>query len=146
MNTPSNSNAITPIIGLFMSDVFQFAQDAVMDVAEETGMSPAEYATTLIVVVLTPDALVAAMIGDGMVIIEDESGEYSCLFDLPKHEYANQVTPITSQRCQDELQVKIVGYTSSISVHHHRWFASLVLRPEDAHSTSALFPDDAFLV
>ena len=105
--------------GLFMSDVFQFAQDAVMDVAEETDMSPAEYATTLIVVVLTPDALVAAMIGDGMVIIEDESGEYSCLFDLPKHEYANQVTPITSQRCQDELQVKIVDTTSSISVHYH---------------------------
>ena len=92
---------------LFIYTAFEQARSAIIDVAKARRISVKQFATTLTVVILTPQLTIGGMVGDGMAIVEYATGNYACLFELPKREYANQMVPITSSRALEVLQIAI---------------------------------------
>ncbi len=86
-------------------NAYQSAVDSIRERAGTSGASMSEYATTLSVAVVTDELVIGAMVGDGMMVVEDSQGEFGCFFALPKREYANQVVSITSAQGPAELQI-----------------------------------------
>lgn len=84
---------------------YQAAVVSIQAEATKKGISVSEYATTLTVGVITDTFVIGAMVGDGMMVVEDMHGQFSCVFALPKREYANQVVAITSAHGPDALQI-----------------------------------------
>jgi hypothetical protein len=88
-----------------LRSAYQSAFNSIQERAEKEQVHIREYATTLTVAVITNELVVGAMVGDGMMVVEDIQGEFSCFFSLPKREYANQVVSITSAQGPKELQI-----------------------------------------
>jgi len=88
-----------------LRNTYQAAVDGIQVEATRKGISVSEYATTLTVGVITDTLVIGAMVGDGMMVVEDMHGQFSCVFALPKREYANQVVAITSAHGPDALQI-----------------------------------------
>jgi hypothetical protein len=88
-----------------LRNAYQAAVDSIQAKATREGVSASDYATTLTVGVITDTFVIGAMVGDGMMVVEDMRGEFSCVFELPKREYANQVVAITSPHGPDALQI-----------------------------------------
>ena len=84
---------------------YQSAFNCIQDKAKKERVHIHEYATTLTIAVITNELVVGAIVGDGMMVVEDMHGEFSCFFSLPKREYANQVVAITSAQGPDALQI-----------------------------------------
>ena len=92
------------------------ARGALEKRAADDGVALRELATTLIVVATRGDGLAIAHIGDGAVVAEDGSG--LLLVSAPgESEYANEVTPLTSQDWKDSLRiVSLVAGIRSLAV------------------------------
>jgi Protein phosphatase 2C len=81
--------------------------------AKEMSCEPKDLSCTLLVVVATPQWLVAMQIGDGFIVIRqpdlnDELSEYKLLFQPTKGEYANQTTFITASNAREVMQCAVV--------------------------------------
>jgi hypothetical protein len=72
------------------------ARDAVLEQAAVRGETPRELASTLILVVATPELAAAAQIGDGAALLKSDSGELISLTRPPSDEYINQTTFLIS--------------------------------------------------
>jgi hypothetical protein len=71
-------------------------RDAVFAEAARSGLDPASYASTLLLVVMAADGGAAAQVGDGVIVAREEDGPWRWLF-WPQHgEYANTTTFLTS--------------------------------------------------
>lgn len=88
-----------------LRSAYQSAFNSIQQKAEKERVHIHKYATTLTIAVITNELVVGAMVGDGMMVVEDMQGEFSCFFSLPKREYANQVVSITSDQGPKELQI-----------------------------------------
>ncbi len=74
--------------------------------ARTRGRSVREFATTLLLVTCARGIIAAAQIGDGAVVVSDESGGYS-LFTTPQRgEYANETVFLVSRNALDSMQLK----------------------------------------
>lgn len=87
-------------------NAFHAARHELHHMAECNDVSVNDFATTLILVILTPNYVIAAMVGDGMGIAELSDGRFKPMFRLPQREYANQMVSITSPQAFDELQIQ----------------------------------------
>lgn len=72
------------------------ARDAVETEAAARQVSAHELAATLILVIVRPELIAAAQVGDGATVIADESGKLIGLTLPPLEEYINETTFITS--------------------------------------------------
>jgi len=73
----------------FVRDAVEIARAEIMDAADASGLSPRDYATTLLVVVIDGERGVAAQIGDGVIVQRNEVAGWRWVF-WPQHgEYAN---------------------------------------------------------
>ena len=86
--------------------------------ARRRNISVRDLATTLILVIWTRGILAAAQIGDGAVVVSDESGGYS-LFTTPQRgEYANETVFLVSENALDSLQIR----TETLKAHRIAMF------------------------
>lgn len=67
-----------------------------------------EFATTLILMVFTPDLVVGGMVGDGTGIIKDAKENIFCIFTPQKGEYANQAYFLTAPQVLNRIEVQCV--------------------------------------
>lgn len=73
--------------------------------AQETRCELQDLACTLITFIATPDWLLAGQIGDGFIVVRDQTGTYQLLSQTQKGEYWNETTFVTSATAQEELQI-----------------------------------------
>ena len=82
------------------------ARSALHREARRRGRNVRDFATTLILSISAGDFLATAQIGDGAVVVSDQSGRYS-LFTTPQRgEYANVTQFLTSADALDSLELK----------------------------------------
>jgi hypothetical protein len=65
------------------------ARDAVLARAEADGEEVGSYAATLLLVLASPDGGTALQIGDGVIVLGEETGEWRWVFWPERGEYAN---------------------------------------------------------
>lgn len=82
------------------------ARSSVQAEARARGGSVRDFATTLLLVICAPDVIGAAQIGDGAVVVSDESGGYSPFTTPQRGEYANETVFLVSRNALDSMQLK----------------------------------------
>lgn len=85
------------------------ARSSLEDEARRIGANVRDMSATLLLVVCARDTMAAAQIGDGAVVVSDESGESGefRLFTTPQRgEYANVTIFLVSRNALDSLEVK----------------------------------------
>ena len=80
---------------------------AIDDAARRAEAPADEFATTLLLCVLTPRALYAAQIGDGAIVAVVDR-EYQVLCAAPRSEFLNETTFVTSRNARDTMATRIV--------------------------------------
>ena len=82
------------------------ARSCLEDEARRIGANVRDLSGTLLLVICAREAMAAAQIGDGAVVVSDESGEYR-LFTTPQRgEYANVTVFLVSRNALSSLEVK----------------------------------------
>lgn len=87
-----------------MRDVFRTARETILQLAEESGVKPREFACTLAAAAVSPGVLVTGLVGDGVIIFRDSSGELFCATRLQRGEYANETHFLVEE---DALEVAV---------------------------------------
>ena len=88
-------------------EALRTARYAVEAEAEIRGVPPSDLATTLILLVTTPDVTAVAQIGDGAAIFEDEGGALHALTTPQNGEYANETTFLVSPNALEKVQTTV---------------------------------------
>jgi hypothetical protein len=96
-----------------MLDAFETARAEVLQMAEETGESPREYATTLTCVAADTDRLAVAQIGDGAVVADHGEGLFSAT-RLQRGEYANETHFLTEDGALDQVVVDVFDHPAQL--------------------------------
>jgi serine/threonine protein phosphatase PrpC len=121
----ATETAITALVGLLqdagpahpkawqsvMHAAFVAASAALATLAGDTGAAMRDFATTLTLVAATPDAFVAAQIGDGVVVAEGADGEYFLATTPQRGEYANEVALLTAPDAVERMEVSVFPAT-----------------------------------
>ena len=94
-------------------DVFEAARHEIAIHAQENGLTTHDYATTLAFAVYVPGFLLVGQIGDGFIVIHDNSGNLQILIEPQRGEYANEVLPLTSKDALSGAQIVI--YTNELT-------------------------------
>lgn len=84
-----------------LTETLADAKMALGSEAKARSLPSSDLATTLIVVVATPDLVAAVQIGDGAVISVDEGGGMLCVTRPPAGEYLNETVFLTSSEALD---------------------------------------------
>jgi hypothetical protein len=83
------------------------AQSAVLAEATARCCQPRHLATTLILLVATPEGVVALQIGDGASVVGDRHGNPMALTVPQNGEYANETTFLTSPEALSTVQIQL---------------------------------------
>ena len=75
-------------------------------IAKAHGHPLGDLATTLALVLATPDGLWAAQVGDGTVVVADPDGSLTAIADGEREEYLNETTFLTSKNWRDACTVE----------------------------------------
>ncbi len=91
---------------------FQKAMERVLrvlrDAAQEKNYCLDDLASTLLMFIATPDWIAAMQIGDGLLVIQPQAGDYQLVFMPDKGEFANQTTFVTSSDALNSMQVRVI--------------------------------------
>lgn len=98
---PKNNAQVEAMFGNVLDQVLKTLTQR----AKCEGYSIEDLACTLLVFVATPEWLAAMQIGDGLIVVRPQNGNYELLFMPDKGEYANVTTPITAASAKQEMQV-----------------------------------------
>lgn len=92
-----------------LRDALRTARAAVVDAAEERGVSARELASTLITIVATPGVVATGHIGDGTAVVlqDDEEQTLATLTEPQKGQYANETIFIVSPGALEQAQFKV---------------------------------------
>lgn len=90
-----------------LSGVFSIALGAIDAEARGQRVNLRDLATTLILVVATPDMIVTAQVGDGAAVIDDGLGSLIPLTCLPSSEYIDQTNFLTFERALESIQTTV---------------------------------------
>lgn len=102
---------------LLLTKALEAAKAAVEAEAIACSMTARDLATTLIVVVATPNLIAAAQIGDGVAVASDAEGNVVALTTPQRGEYANETTFLVSPNALDAAQINLWrGATANIAV------------------------------
>ncbi|AFY31956.1 PP2C family serine/threonine-protein phosphatase [Calothrix sp. PCC 7507] len=83
------------------------ARKAVEDEAVACNKQPQDLATTLIVMVATPEFVAVAQIGDGLAVAKDSTGNLLALTMPDNGEYINETTFLTSPGALETAQMRL---------------------------------------
>lgn len=102
---------------LLLTKALEAAKTAVEAEAIACKMTARDLATTLIIVVATPNLIAAAQIGDGVAVASDANGNFVALTAPQRGEYINETTFLVSPNALDTAQVSLWhGATANIAV------------------------------
>ncbi|MBD2414103.1 serine/threonine protein phosphatase [Nostoc calcicola FACHB-389] len=90
-----------------LNDAMLAAKKAVEDEAVACDKQLSDLATTLIIMVATPDVVAVAQIGDGLAVAKDQMGNLLALTMPDSGEYINETTFLTSPTALDTAQMKL---------------------------------------
>ena len=79
-------------------DAMEATRRRLLRYAREAGHPLRDFATTLAVVIATPDRVVAAQVGDGAVVVGNREGGLDGLANSEPQEYLNETTFLTSRK------------------------------------------------
>ena len=83
------------------------ARQAVVDEADEQGESPRIYASTLLAIVLTPTDGVALQIGDGLIVVRDNTEDWHWTFWPQRGQFANTTYFLTDDYALERMDVDV---------------------------------------
>jgi serine/threonine protein phosphatase PrpC len=83
------------------------AKKAVEDEAEACNKQLQDLATTLIIMIATPDMVAVVQVGDGMAVAKDSKGNLLALTIPDNGEYINETTFLTSPGALDTAQMRL---------------------------------------
>jgi Protein phosphatase 2C len=83
------------------------AKKAVEDEAEACNNQLQDLATTLIIMIATPDMVAVVQVGDGMAVAKDSQGNLLALTIPDNGEYINETTFLTSPGALDAAQMRL---------------------------------------
>jgi hypothetical protein len=92
---------------MLMAQVIKATQAALNNEAALRNLPVRELATTLILVVATPNLVVAAQVGDGAAVIRDKKGHVLALTIPQAGEYINETTFMTSPNALETAQITV---------------------------------------
>jgi len=93
------------------------AREAIQLLALTLGEPLRNFATTLLVCLMTPRGGAALQVGDGVIVVSDGPGEWNWLFWPQKGEYANTTRFLTDPDALAELMCdQIPGYVNDIAL------------------------------
>lgn len=95
------------IVQSLLNQSFLAAKKAVEDEAIACGKQPQDLATTLIIVIATPDMVAVAQVGDGLAVAKDHMGNLLALTTPDNGEYINETTFLTSSHALDTAQMRL---------------------------------------
>lgn len=102
---------------LLLTKALEAAKTAVEAEAIACKMTARDLATTLIIVVATPNLIAAAQVGDGVAVASDVNGNFIALTAPQRGEYINETTFLVSPNALDTAQVNLWhGATANIAV------------------------------
>ncbi len=102
---------------LLLTKALEAAKIAVEAEAIACKMTARDLATTLILVVATPNLIAAAQVGDGVAVARDADGNFIALTAPQRGEYINETTFLVSPNALDTAQVNLWhGATANIAV------------------------------
>jgi len=90
-----------------LTDAFRKAQAAVEIEAKSRGVEARDLATTLILLLATPEVIATVQVGDGAVVAGDHTGNIASITCPQFGEYINETTFITSSDAIETAQVSI---------------------------------------
>ncbi len=100
-----------------LTQALESAKTAVEAEAAVCGMQARDLATTLIIVVATPELIAAVQVGDGLAVASDRAGNMIALTAAQRGEYINETTFLVSPHALDTAQVTLWrGAVSNIAV------------------------------
>jgi hypothetical protein len=90
-----------------LETILRGSRRAVLDRAAENGVPAREMACTLILVVLGPNFLATAHVGDGAVVVLHENGWLETVSEPERTEYINETTFLTSSEWDQRLRFTV---------------------------------------
>lgn len=90
-----------------LNEAMLMAKKAVEEEAATCNKQPQDLATTLIIVVATPEVVAVAQIGDGLAVAKDGKGNLLALTMPDSGEYINETTFLTSERALETAQMRL---------------------------------------
>ncbi len=90
-----------------LQKAMQTAKEAVEEAAAGREAQASELATTLILLIASPDFIAAAQIGDGAVVVSDEEGKLVMLTSPQSGEYINETSFLISPGAIEAMQTEI---------------------------------------
>lgn len=90
-----------------LSETLQTAQSAIAQEASTRDVAIRDLATTLILVVATPELVAVAQVGDGAAVVGDPQGNLIALTAPDCGEYANETTFLISQTALKTAQIRV---------------------------------------
>ncbi len=87
-----------------LARVLDGARERLVQEAREHGAELREFATTLLVAVVTPELLVAAQVGDGAIVEFDDTTPPTALTRPERGEHVNETTFLTSEGAVEQAQ------------------------------------------
>jgi serine/threonine protein phosphatase PrpC len=100
---PETEQEWSPII----TRALDCARIAVENEAAAMGVAPRDLASTLIVMLATPQLVVAGQIGDGAVVLADAADKFVALTAPQSGEYLNETTFLVSPRAIEQAQTSV---------------------------------------
>lgn len=97
---------LNPYARTLFSSVLEAVRLEISNQANRNSYQVEDLACTLIVFSATPHQLIAMQVGDGLLVVRSEGGDYKLLFEPDKGEFANETTSVTSTNAQDEMKVE----------------------------------------
>jgi hypothetical protein len=89
-----------------LSLIFRQVREQIMSLASAGARDAADYATTLAVAMLTPDAISIAQVGDTIAVVGQDS-RYETVAPAPHGEYVNETTFLTSPGALAEVRITV---------------------------------------
>ncbi len=102
-----DSLADDAIVQSLLNEALVAAKKAVEEEAVACSKQPQDLATTLIIMVATPDMVAVVQIGDGLAVAKDHKGNLLALTTPDNGEYINQTTFLTSPDALDTAQMRL---------------------------------------
>jgi len=91
----------------WLPTVFADVREQLRGLAAEQGRALDDYATTLAVVILTPNLACVGQVGDTLVVVAS-SGTYQTIAPSPPGEYVNETTFVTEERALDLARITVL--------------------------------------
>ncbi|OUL30043.1 PP2C family serine/threonine-protein phosphatase [Nostoc sp. 106C] len=95
------------IVRSLLTDAILAAKKAVEDEAAACDKQPQDLATTLILMVATPEVVAVSQIGDGLAVAKDSMGNLLALTMPDSGEYINETTFLTSPGALETAQMRL---------------------------------------